>query len=159
MGKKKQFIDKKKSATFQLLARDSSDPNYDDSPGGDRVFVRVDNNSASVFADGDSGHYDDDKESNSIFADAPEDNDEGDDDRVFGNLAPAEKALPEHVRKEILELGFPDDGYNYLLHLRKIKNAGAGSAFYDNPKARLDQLSRDVKVGWLAFDFCSLFGC
>jgi len=151
MGKKKQFIDKKKSATFQLLARDSSDPNYDDSPGGDRVFVRVDNNSVSVFADGvpagvsGSGRYEEDEEPDSIFADAPEDNDEGDDDRVFGNLEPGTKALPEHVRKEILELGFPDDGYNYLLHLRKIKNAGGGSAFYDNPKARLD--------------FCSLFGC
>jgi hypothetical protein len=46
-----------------------------------------------------------------------------------------------------------------LLHLRKIKNAGGGSAFYDNPKARLDQLPRDVKVRWLALDFCSLFGC
>lgn len=127
MGKKK-FIDKKKSATFQLLARDSSDPNYDDSPGGDRVFVRVDNNSASVFAD------------------ALEDNDEGNDDLVFGNSAPEANALPQQLRKEILELGFPDDGYNYLLHLREIKNAGAGSAFYDNPKARLDQLPRDVKA-------------
>jgi protein LTV1 len=140
MGKKK-FIDKKKSATFQLLARDSSDANYDDSPGGDRVFVRIDNNLASVFAD------------------ALEDNDEGNDDLLCENSAPEANGLPEQLRKEILELGFPDDGYNYLLHLRDIKNAGAGSAFYDNPKARLDQLPRDVKVGWLAFDLCSLFGC
>ena len=148
MGKKK-FIDKKKSATFQLLARDSSDPNYDDSPGSDRVFVRVDNNSYSVdsfFAGDDPYNVDD---SNSIFADAPDDYDpeEDDNNRGFGNSSrPAAHPLPEHVRKEILELGFPDDGYNYLAHLREIKNSGGGSAFYHNPKTRLDQLPRDVKV-------------
>lgn len=152
MGKKKKFIDKKNSATFQLLARDSSDPDYNDTPGGDRVFVRVDNNQVSFFADGNpagvsrSGPSDDDPDS--IFADAPEeiDDDGGEGDRFFGNSANSGKALPENVRKEILELGFPDDGYNYLLHLREIKNAGAGSAFYQNPKARFDQLPRDVKA-------------
>jgi protein LTV1 len=44
MGKKK-FIDKKKAATFQLFARDSSVPNVD---GTDQVFVRVDNNPYSI---------------------------------------------------------------------------------------------------------------
>ncbi|PON91007.1 Low temperature viability protein [Trema orientale] len=147
MGKKK-FIDKKKSATFQLLARDSSDPNFDDSPGSDRVFVRVDNNNYSVdtFFAGDNPENVDD--SNSIFADAPDDYDAGEDHyRVFGNSSrSAAHALPEHVRKEILELGFPDDGYNYLAHLREIKNTGGGSAFYHNPKSKLDQLPRDVKA-------------
>lgn len=153
MGKKKKFIDRKKSATFQLLARDSSDPNYDNTPGGDRVFVRVDNNPVSFFANEDptgvsgSGHNDDDPDS--IFADAPEDNDENEegDGRVPGNSVRAGKALPENVRRQILELGFPDDGYDYLIHLRDIKHAGGGSSFYNNPKARLDQLPRDVKVG------------
>ncbi|XP_018809066.2 protein LTV1 homolog isoform X2 [Juglans regia] len=152
MGKKKKFIDRKKSATFQLLARDSSDPNYDNTPGGDRVFVRVDNNPVSFFADEDptgvsgSGHNDDDPDS--IFADAPEDNDENEegDGRVPGNSVRAGKALPENVRRQILELGFPDDGYDYLIHLRDIKHAGGGSSFYNNPKARLDQLPRDVKA-------------
>lgn len=54
--------------------------------------------------------------------------------------------LPEEVRKEILELGFPDDGYNYLMHLREIKNAGGGSAFHHNPKFTLQHLPRDVKA-------------
>ncbi|PRQ58532.1 hypothetical protein RchiOBHm_Chr1g0360321 [Rosa chinensis] len=40
MGRKKKFIDKKK-ATFQLISRDSSDPNDDDSLGDDRVFIQV----------------------------------------------------------------------------------------------------------------------
>ena len=162
MGRKKKFIDKKKSATFQLIARDSSDPIYDDSPGNDRVFVRIDNNPVSVFAG--SGEYEDEGEgdSDSIFADAPEDNNDNEaDDRVFGTPAagPSRKPLPENVRKEILELGFPDDGYNYLKHLREIKNTGGGSAYYQNPKAKLEELPRDVKVG-LGFIFVStLFGC
>lgn len=160
MGKKK-FIDKKKSATFQLLARDSSDPNYQDSPGHDRVFIRVDSNPYSVdgiFHESDDlsgpSHYADDPDS--IFADAPDDENDGEeDDRVFGKqsssqlsigaTAAAAVPLPDHVRREILELGFPDDGYNYLTHLREIKNTGGGSAFYHNSKARLDQLPLDVK--------------
>lgn len=59
---------------------------------------------------------------------------------------PTRSALPEHVRREILELGFPDDGYNYLLHLREINNAGGGSSYYHNRKAKLDQVPIDVKV-------------
>ncbi|CAK7346278.1 unnamed protein product [Dovyalis caffra] len=154
MGKKK-FIDKKKSATFQLFARDSSDPNSD---GTDRVFVRVDNNSYSVGSflpdskiSGNS-HFDDDP--NSIFADAPDDMEDGD-NGSFGNSAnfgggffseTSSGPLPEDVRREIVELGFPDDGYNYLLHMREIKSAVNGSGFFQNPKAKLDQLPHDVKA-------------
>ncbi|KAK3009373.1 hypothetical protein RJ639_013790, partial [Escallonia herrerae] len=141
MGKKK-FIDKKKSATFQLIARDTSDPSYDIGPSGDRVFVRVDSSPYSI-----DGFFDDQKDavpsdSDSIFADAP-----GDVDGVTlgGQFGPP-PPLPDRVRREILELGFPDDGYNYLAHLREIKNTGGGSAFYENPKARLYQIPRDVKA-------------
>lgn len=157
MGKKK-FIDKKKSATFQLLARDSSDPNYQDSPGHDRVFIRVDSNPYSVdgvFHESDDhcGPSHNAEDPDSIFADAPDDdNDDEEDDRVFGKQSSnqpsvgAKAALPDHVRRDILELGFPDDGYNYLIHLREIKNSGGGSAFYHNSKAKLDELPLDVKV-------------
>ncbi|XP_062081791.1 uncharacterized protein LOC133788350 [Humulus lupulus] len=145
---KKKFFDKKKSATFQLLARDSSDPNYNDSPGSDRVFIRVDNNPYSVdtFFAGDNPDNVDD--SNSIFDDAPEDYGTGEEDnRVFGSSSQsAAHPLPERLRKEIVELGFPDDGYNYLEHLREIKNSGGGSAFYHNPKTKLEQLPKDVKA-------------
>ncbi|EEF52666.1 protein LTV1 homolog isoform X2 [Ricinus communis] len=156
MGKKNKFIDKKRSATFQLLARDSSDPNYNETPGGDRVFVRVDNNnqySVDTFFHEDNP---DGEDPNSIFANAPDDFDDDDDHNVrflgssmkFGGGASSADAapLPEHVRKEILELGFPDDGYNYLLHLREIKNTGGGSYYYRNPKASFDQLPHDVKA-------------
>ena len=171
MGKKK-FIDKKKSATFQLLARDSSDPNYQDSPGHDRVFIRVDNNPYSVdgiFHESDDlsgpSHYADDPDS--IFADAPDDDNDGEeDDRVFGKQSSSQLSigataaavpLPDHVRREILELGFPDDGYNYLTHLREIKNTGGGSAFYHNSKARLDQLPLDVKVSYFCYSLPFFF--
>ncbi|KAK4278941.1 hypothetical protein QN277_016713 [Acacia crassicarpa] len=157
MGKKKKFIDKKKSATFQLLARDSSDPIYDGTLGNDRVFVRVDNNpvSAADLVGSDEPYGGGGDDPNSIFADAPED-DEGDENDAHvlgnsmlglsGNSSAAAEPLPEPVRREILELGFPDDGYNYLLHMREIKNTGGGSAFYHNPKFRADLVPHDVKA-------------
>ncbi|XP_058728766.1 uncharacterized protein LOC131601062 [Vicia villosa] len=124
MGKKK-FIDKKNSTTFQLMARDSTDPAFAQS---DRVFVRVDNNP---------------RPADSVFADSPDDPDaEFDSD---GGYAEGSGPLPDDVRKEILELGFPDDGYNYLFHLREIKNTGGGANFFSNPKFKLEHVS-DVKA-------------
>lgn len=153
MGRKKKFIDKKKSATFQLLARDSSDLNPLAQPAEDRVFIRVDRNPYATHGflqgedeDPDLDHRLDDTDPNSIFADAPgDDSDEGDETPNF----PTQKTsapLPDNVRREILELGLPDDGYNYLLHLREIKNTGGGSSFYHNSKAKLDRVPLDVKV-------------
>lgn len=153
MGKKK-FIDKKKSATFHLLARDTSDPIYSEDPENDRVFVRVDNNYVSIHGldehdedASDNGGFLNDP--NSIFADAPEDVDY---DGFSGQITDLVQSrtgsapFPDHIRREILELGFPDDGYNYLLHLREIRNTGGGSAYYHNPKANLDDLPHDVKA-------------
>ena len=137
MGKKK-FIDKKNSVTFQLLARDTSDPVYNEAPENDRVFVRVDNNPVSI------NGLDEDLD-DSIYADAPEDG-------VYEDYS-GSTPLPDKVRREILELGFPDDGYNYLTHLREIRNTGGGSAYFHNPKADLQQLTHDIKVILL---FCCL---
>ncbi|CAL5415898.1 unnamed protein product [Camellia sinensis] len=146
MGNKKKFIKKKQAATFQLLARDSSNPNYTDGPSGDRVFVRVDNNSYSpdtVFEGDEDGQFAD-NDPNSVFTDAPDDEDDGGDLRK--QIRAAAAVLPDHIRSEILELGFPNDGYSYLIHLREIKNTGGGSAYYHNSKAKLDQLPLDVKA-------------
>ncbi|MQM16719.1 hypothetical protein Taro_049679 [Colocasia esculenta] len=178
MGKKK-FIDKKNSATFQLLARDSSfpaapaAPSSPTGPAADRVFVRVDNNphyaAPGSFAEGDDpddhgGHDadlgDDEADPYSIFADAPEDTDDEDAEGrgpppAWGGpraARPCASPLPDHVRKDILELGLPDDGYNYLVHLREIRKAGGGSNYYENSKARLDKLPLDVR----AYDASSL---
>ncbi|WOL09583.1 hypothetical protein Cni_G18336 [Canna indica] len=163
MGKKK-FIDKKKSATFQLLARDTAAGvlSLDGGPETDRVFVRVDNNPLSFPGfldegdDGNQGHSGPIDEPESIFADAPGDTDDQEGFVVVGGLPPLAAAassrssrgdhLPDHVRREILALGLPDDGYNYLLHMREIKNAGGGSSYFENPKATLDHLPLDVKA-------------
>ncbi|GJY80843.1 protein LTV1 [Tanacetum coccineum] len=133
-GRKKKFIDKKKSATFQLISRDTSDPLYTEDPSNDRVFVRVDNNSESPFFD------DVNSDGDGIFDDAP------DEEEYSGGPSrslPGGSNLPDEVRREIVELGFPDDGYNYLSHLREIK---AASDFYRNPKATFEQLPSDVKA-------------
>ncbi|CAL5349344.1 unnamed protein product [Camellia sinensis] len=129
MGDKKKFIKRKQSATFQLLVRDSSDPNYTDGTSGDRIFVRVDNNSYSpyTFFEGDEDGQFADNDPNSVFADAPDDCDDEDDggDLPKQIRAPPQSAaavLPDNVRREILELGFPDDG------------------------SKLDQLPLDVKA-------------
>lgn len=133
MGKKK-FIDKKKAATFELCPRDTSDPRYSDAPGGDKIFLRVDQNPVNI-----NGFVE--EEDNSQFEDAPEELAYG-----YSSFGDSSNPLPAHVRKENLELGYPDDGYNYLEHLREIKNTGGGSNFYANPKFEIDQLPRDVKA-------------
>lgn len=171
MGKKK-FVDKKKSATFQLLARDSSDPNYDpQGPSGDRVFIRVDNNQYAPPGFGDEANEDNDNDydPDSIFADAPEDDGEDGIKPKPKPIGASSSTLPENIRREILELGLPDDGYNYLLHLREIKKSGGGSAYYENSKAKLDQISHDVKVTlthylilsvlFIRFSVCIQFFC
>ncbi|KAG7565111.1 Low temperature viability protein [Arabidopsis suecica] len=139
MGKKK-FIDKKKAATFELCPRDTSDPRYSDAPGGDKIFLRVDQNPVNI--NGFIEEEDEEEGDSSRFEDAPEDLPYG--YSSFGESS--SNPLPAHVRKEILELGYPDDGYNYLEHLREIKNTGGGSNFYANPKFVVDQLPRDVKA-------------
>ncbi|KAJ0248840.1 hypothetical protein HA466_0158840 [Hirschfeldia incana] len=142
MGKKK-FIDKKKAATFELCPRDTSDPLYSDAPGGDKIFLRVDQNPVNI-----NGFAEDDSQ----FDDAPEDGEEEEDlaygysSFAGGSSSSNNNPLPAHVRKEILELGYPDDGYNYLDHLREIKNTGGGSNFYANPKFEGEYLPRDVKA-------------
>ena len=148
MGKKK-FIDKKKAATFQLFARDSSDPVYHEGPENDHVFVRVDNNPVSISGldDNHDGGSEFGNDPNSIFAGAPDDVDGfGSHNIVALQSAGGSGPLPDHVRREILELGFPDDGYDYLIHLREIRNTGGGSSYYHNPKANLHDLPYDVKV-------------
>lgn len=152
MGKKK-FIDKKKSATYQLIARDTSDPNYNQGPSGTTVFVRTDENPYLFESFNEDASHDAALDSDSVFADATDDNEDEDESGASGRqvqrsfMPNGTPALPDNIRKEIIELGFPDDGYNYLAHMREIKNTGAGSVYYENPKAKLDQMQNDVKVG------------
>ncbi|XP_062215504.1 uncharacterized protein LOC133916039 [Phragmites australis] len=114
-------------ATFRLFPRDgAADPN-------DRVFVRVDNNAYTVpgFADEDSF----DPSLSDPSADA---------DHLSSS---ASGPLPEHVRCQILELGLPDDGYNYLFHLRELRpSPAAASSPVPSSTARPEPLPLDVKA-------------
>ncbi|KAF0906909.1 hypothetical protein E2562_013295 [Oryza meyeriana var. granulata] len=101
-------------AAFRLCPRPGA------ADASDRVFVRVDNNPYSV-----PGFTDDAGPSSAAAAG-------GDDDAPSSSKT---GPLPENVRREILELGLPDDGYDYLPHLREPRpslsstGGGASAAF------------------------------
>lgn len=96
MGKKKAFIDKKNARTFSLISR--ADDDSDDDGG---ALVPAD--AAGVFSErGRDGP-------------APSARD------FFSARLEAERptvSLDDSKRREIVDLGLPDDGYDYLKHLR-----------------------------------------
>ncbi|PUZ40933.1 hypothetical protein GQ55_9G462500 [Panicum hallii var. hallii] len=115
-------------ATFRLFPRaGAADPN-------DRVFIRVDNNDYTVPGFADEEPFDPSLSDPSADA-----------DHLHSS---ASGPLPEHVRREILELGLPDDGYNYLSHLRELRPsaAAAASSFVPSSTARPEPLPLDVKA-------------
>ncbi|BAF22294.1 uncharacterized protein [Oryza sativa Japonica Group] len=108
-------------ATFRLCPRPGA------ADASDRVFFRVDNNPYYV-----PGFADDDVLGGAAAAAVGE----GDDDAPSSSASGETGPLPDHVRREILELGLPDDGYDYLAHLREIRpsisstgGGGASAAF------------------------------
>ncbi|KAF8668857.1 hypothetical protein HU200_052060 [Digitaria exilis] len=128
-------------ATFRLCPRPGA------ADASDRVFVRVDDNPYSVpgFADDSGGGPP------SSSTDAGDANDEPSSSTADDGGG---DALPEHVRQEILELGLPDDGYDYLAHLREIRpslssTGGGGSSAVFLPSRRRPArsgLPMDVKA-------------
>lgn len=178
MGKKK-FLDKKKSATFVLMHRETEDADDDVSS---RVFTRVDGGFTPVpgFSEEDPrtnpdyGYETDEGEEEgeeelSVFADA----DEGDDTRSVrsrrsvvsrssrrstASRAAHKGPLPDHVRQELIELGFPDDGYDYMQHMRKIGVSGVGGSFVPAARPKPERLRADVKVNTAQiFSFHKIF--
>ncbi|KAL5197045.1 hypothetical protein ABZP36_000557 [Zizania latifolia] len=121
-------------ATFRLCPRPGA------ADASDRVFVRVDNNPYSVpgFADDDDGAGPSAAAVEGGGDGTPSSSDSG--------------ALPEHVRGEILELGLPDDGYDYLPHLRELRpslsstGGGASAAFLPSRRRARFGLPLDVKA-------------
>ncbi|CAK9866048.1 unnamed protein product [Sphagnum jensenii] len=192
MGKKKKFIEKKKSATFVLVYKEATDDgNEEDGAGTGRIFTRIDGGFSHVpgfseedprsqlhgYAYGEQGEEEEEEEEEeedlSMFADAEEeDTEEAGDENGSHNFQTADKfqtavkrpqseanssssrfrdrrggaALPDHVRKELVDLGFPDDGYDYLQHMRKIGAAGVGASFVPTNRLQLDRIRTDVKV-------------
>ncbi|XP_002967416.2 protein LTV1 homolog [Selaginella moellendorffii] len=137
MGRKKKFIDKKKSATFALLYRESGDG---EEIGGERVYTRVDGN-AAIRLPG----FEQDDDDDSRFADAEEEEEEGELEAAVAKMEITPQGLPEHVRRELVEMGFPDDGYNYMKHMRSI-GAGGGSVFVPTTSETSNVLPADFKA-------------
>lgn len=131
MGKKK-FIDKKNSATYRLVFKESSYGAGGEGrfvEGADRVFVRVDAGDAHVPG----------------FDPDTEEGEEDDDEREEQGKGRGRRDSSEQ-RLELLELGFPDDGYDYLQHLREVGTSGRIGSFVPTNHVRLDPLRADVKA-------------
>lgn len=104
MGKKK-FIDKKHSTTYSLVYR--STETSDDVP--ERVLVEKDNR---IGLPDPGTHSESDDESFAYPS--------------YLAASSSKEPLTLQQRKEIAELGLPDDGYNYLKHLRTFGSGRAG---------------------------------
>lgn len=98
MGRRKSFIDKKRSTTYYLVHKEVDDDGDDDGESGDRELVTGEDflrRQAEVAAAARAKH-------------------------PLAFLFVQEEDLVQNAeqRHDILELGLPDDGYNYLKHLR-----------------------------------------
>jgi hypothetical protein len=49
------------------------------------------------------------------------------------DLEQAPESISEERRRELIELGFPDDGYDYLKHLRTVSHGSARMEVTDGP--------------------------
>lgn len=117
MGKSKAFIDRKQAASYSLVYRnadagqETSDRQWIESSKGVGVG-RPDSEAVQQHANG--------KPQMPYiprwFQDEVDD-------------------ISEDRRKELIELGFPDDGYDYLKHLRVL---GKGQASLEGPEGRTD---------------------
>uniref|UniRef100_A0ACD5YY72 Uncharacterized protein n=1 Tax=Avena sativa TaxID=4498 RepID=A0ACD5YY72_AVESA len=134
MGRTRHRKPRGNSATFQLCPRPGA------ADASDRVLVRVDGNPYYLpgFAEDDEcDAYEGAFPSSSSFGAVGDYEDE----LSYSSSAAAGGALPEHVRREILELGLPDDGYNYLTHIRDFRpsfssTGGGGSSAAFIPRRR-----------------------
>ncbi|KAG0591113.1 hypothetical protein KC19_1G150700 [Ceratodon purpureus] len=174
MGKKK-FLDKKKAATFVLMHRDTQGADDDVSArvftrvdagfapvkGFSEEDPRTNPDYGYETDDGEEEDEDEDGENggagaeeSSVFADAEEDDDvrsrrsmaSRSTRRSTASRAAHKGPLPEHVRVELVELGFPDDGYDYMQHMRKIGVSGVGGSFVPTTRPKPEKLRADVKV-------------
>jgi len=123
MGKKKAFIDKKKAQTFSLVFRSAEDT---DEVTSERILFPQDGAGADQ-PPAAGPHQPPTSDPRALYRHFF--GEDGGDDGDGQPRAP----LPEARRKELLEFGFPDDGYDYLSHCRVI---GRGAARMERPAGR-----------------------
>lgn len=132
MGKKK-FVDRKSSVTYAIVCADSSEAVGASAPT--HVFVRVGGGANDV-----PGFETDVAEDVDTAAGRGTRSAVG--NRNGANATPGAELSPD-LREEIQSCGLPDDGYNYLQHLRTIDGHGA---FVPAMESRAPSLRTDVKV-------------
>ena len=93
MGRRKPFIDKKSATTYSLLYNDSGEAGEDTLQSGAATKTE---------------HVPSKPDHSAIIAQLQSGQDEG-----------LVLQLPEDRRRELVSLGFPDDGYDYLKHLKE----------------------------------------
>ena len=100
MGRRKPFIDKKSATTYSLLYTDADETRDDEAPST---------------ASQDTGAVRSRPDHRAIIAEL----------QGWQDEAPVVQ-VPEERRREIVDLGFPDDGYDYLKHLKGSADEGQG---------------------------------
>ena len=117
MGRRKPFIDKKSATTYSLLYDDTDEAGEEASPNG-----------SGQGAQSGSGRPD----HSAIIA------------QLQGRDEAPVLQLPEVRRREITDLGFPDDGYDYLKHLKEGKEEH--NAFEDGEQRAASQAEGENTV-------------
>ena len=100
MGRRKPFIDKKSATTYSLLYTDADETGDEEAPST---------------ASQDAGAVTSRPDHRAIIAEL----------QGWQDEAPVVQ-VPEERRREIVDLGFPDDGYDYLKHLKGSADEGQG---------------------------------
>ena len=130
MPKKRQpFIDKKRATTYRLVHKDVDDDASDGGESGDYELVtdeQIAEREAAVAAAAQTRHP-----------------------LSFLYVQEEDLVQNEAQRQEILDRGLPDDGYNYLRHLRAPGHAQPRTATVDTSSALAhgaEELSKDRGV-------------
>lgn len=110
---KKQFIDKKKSVTYNLVFRSTEDA--DAAPA--RMLAE-----AGVVG---MGRVDEEAVLDSQPGDALERRYPPGHPLAWLEAEQSQEAMTEERRRELVEFGFPDDGYDYLRHMRTLGHGAA----------------------------------
>ena len=122
MGRRKPFVDKKNSTTYNVIYREAA---QDDEGAAERDWIEANKGVGVGRPDMDlleERHHQESLQGRRYPAGHP---------LSWLDDEESQAALSEECRKQILDLGFPDDGYDYLKHMRVLgrgKGQGLSSA-------------------------------
>ena len=117
MGKSKAFIDKKQAASYDLVYR-NAEAGQETS---DRQWIESSKGVGVGRPDSEAVQQHTDSKPQAPY--------------IARWLQNEVDDISDERRKELIELGFPDDGYDYLKHLRVL---GKGQASLEGPETRVD---------------------